>query len=90
MKLSPDDPKLTAYALGELDAAERAAIEAVLADSPEARAVVEEIRAAAERLTSELAAEPYPDWRRCVRKSSRWPACSSLRTPAYLRRPRPT
>ena len=55
MKLTPDDPKLTAYALGELDATERAAVEAALARSPECRRAVEEIRALAGALTTELA-----------------------------------
>ena len=60
-KLSPDDPKLTAYALGEIeDAAERAAIEATLRDDPAARAVVDEIRATAAQLEAALAAEPMP------------------------------
>ena len=47
MKLTIDDPKLTAYALGELDAAERADIERVLAQSPELQAEVEAIAAPA-------------------------------------------
>jgi Ca-activated chloride channel family protein len=55
MKLTPDDPKLTAYALGELDATERAAVEAALARSPECRRAVDEIRALAGNLTTELA-----------------------------------
>lgn len=60
-KLSPDDPKLTAYALGEIeDAAERAAIEAALRDDPAARAIVDEIRATAAQLEAALAAEPMP------------------------------
>jgi len=54
MNLTPDDPKLTAYALGELDATERAAVEAALARSPECRCAVEEIRALAGELTTEL------------------------------------
>ncbi|MCH6551142.1 MAG: VWA domain-containing protein, partial [Planctomycetes bacterium] len=53
-----DDPALTAYALGELDAAEAARIEERLADDDEARRAVEEIRRTAEALTRELAAEP--------------------------------
>ena len=56
--LSPDDPKLTAYALGELDAGERAALETALRNDPAARAAVEEIRAAAAKLEFALAAEP--------------------------------
>ena len=42
-----DDPRLTAYALGELDDAERSAIEVLLAESPESRQFVEDIRATA-------------------------------------------
>lgn len=57
MNLTPDDPKLTAYALGELDATERAAVEAALTRSPECRRAVEEIRALSAELTTELAAD---------------------------------
>lgn len=56
-KLLPDDPKLTAYALGELEADERAAVERALRDDPVARAAVEEIRATAAQLEGALAAE---------------------------------
>ncbi len=57
---SPDDPQLTAYALGELDEAERAVVEARLRDDPAARAAVEAIRATAVQLEAALAAEPLP------------------------------
>lgn len=60
MTLNTDDPKLTAYALGELPPAEVAEVEMLLADMPEARAAVEEIRATAQLLGSELAAESSP------------------------------
>ena len=60
MPFDPDDPRLTAYALGELDAADRAEVEALLADSPEARRFVEEIRATARLLTEQLHQEPAP------------------------------
>lgn len=60
---SPDDPQLTAYALGELDEAERAAVEARLRDDPAARAAVEAIRATAVHLETALAAEPLPEVR---------------------------
>jgi len=56
----PDDPRLTAYALGELDPAEVAAVEAQLADCPESRRAVAEICATAQLLTGELAREPAP------------------------------
>ncbi len=49
-----DDPRLTAYALGELsDPAERAQVEQLLAASPEARTELADIR----NLTAELTAE---------------------------------
>ena len=37
-KISPDDPRLTAFALGELEGEELAAVEAALRDDPAARA----------------------------------------------------
>ncbi|MBM3890051.1 MAG: hypothetical protein FJ388_13120, partial [Verrucomicrobia bacterium] len=60
MKLDPQDPRLTNYALGELDETERAAVEAALANSPECRCVVDEIRGTAGLLTTALQAEPCP------------------------------
>jgi Ca-activated chloride channel family protein len=57
-ELQPDgDPRLTAYALGELEPSDRAEIEALLARDPAARAEVEAIRATAEMLGGELTAE---------------------------------
>ena len=59
MKINPNDPKLTAYALGEIqDDNERAAIEELLEHSEEARQEVESIRAAATLLTNKLRSEP--------------------------------
>ncbi|WP_320046804.1 von Willebrand factor type A domain-containing protein [uncultured Ilyobacter sp.] len=58
MKFDPNDARLTAYVLNELDADEKAAVEKLLADSPEARAAVEEIRATVDVLSKELGAEP--------------------------------
>jgi anti-sigma factor RsiW len=55
--LRPDDPKLTAYALGELDGDERAAVEVALRENPALRSVVEDIRATAQQLEAALAAE---------------------------------
>ena len=55
-----DDPRLTAYALGELDAAEGAEIEALLKDDPAAQAEVDAIRSMAALLESELADEAAP------------------------------
>ena len=60
MSLDFSDPRLTAYALDELDAAERAEVEAQLAGDPERRRLVEEIRATARLLTEHLQNEPHP------------------------------
>ncbi|MBI5770070.1 MAG: von Willebrand factor type A domain-containing protein [Verrucomicrobia bacterium] len=59
-QLPPDDPRLTAYALGELEGDERAAVEAALRQRPELRAALEEIRAATAQLEDALASEPMP------------------------------
>ena len=56
-RLSPDDPQLTAYALGELEGADRAAVAAAVRDDPALRVAVEEIRATAARMEAALAAE---------------------------------
>lgn len=58
MKLSPDSPELTAYALGELAPAERAAVEAALAESPELRAELAALRDTVGLLSAEFATEP--------------------------------
>ena len=56
-----DDPKLTAYALGELDdAADRAAVEAFLATDDSARRLVDEIRQTAATLTRGLHSAEIP------------------------------
>lgn len=55
-----DDPRLTAYALGELEAAEAATVAAALANDPAAQMMVEEIRALSTRLGSALATESRP------------------------------
>lgn len=61
MSFNIDDPRLTAYALGELDETEQTEVERLLADRPEAQKAVEEIRSTAswltERLHDEQAAE---------------------------------
>ena len=60
MTFDPDDPRLTAYALGELEGDERATVEALLAESPDARHFVAETRALADLLAEQLGAEPSP------------------------------
>jgi len=58
MALDPQDARLTAYAMGELDPREAAQIEAELAQSPEAAREVVEIRRAAEMISQALKREP--------------------------------
>ena len=53
-RINPDDPKWTAYILGELGDTERAAIELELESSEEARTLVEELRFAADLMKMEL------------------------------------
>lgn len=60
---SDDDPRLTAFALGELEGEELAAVEAALRDDPAARAAVAEIRAMAGHLEAALGAEAAADAR---------------------------
>ncbi len=60
MPFDADDPRLTAYALGELEDDEKADLEAILADSAEGRQVVEELRATARLLSETLSEEPSP------------------------------
>lgn len=59
-QLLPDDPRLTAYALGELDPTEVKAVEQLLAASPAAQGALQEIRELAGLLTAELRDEPAP------------------------------
>ena len=68
MAQNRDDPKLTAYALGELDEAEAKEVEARLAEDEAARQYVQETRDLAERLTEELRREPAPALSEAQRK----------------------
>jgi len=60
-QLLPDDPRLTAYALGELDPTEQADVERMLGKSPAAQDALREIREVAARLSNELRQEPAPE-----------------------------
>ena len=58
MKIEPDDPRLTAFAIGELEPGEAAEVEKALADSPDAKAEVDAIRETAALLEEEFGAAP--------------------------------
>lgn len=60
LSLTPDDPRLTAFALGELEGAERAQVAAAIAANPALQSAVDDIRATAAQLESVLATEPIP------------------------------
>ncbi len=55
MNINPDDPKWTAFVLGEMNTTERAQVEKELESSAAAREAVEEIRLATILLKDELA-----------------------------------
>ena len=55
--MNTDDPKLTAFALGELDEPERSTIARAIAESPEAQCYVDETREIAGALKNEFAAD---------------------------------
>jgi Ca-activated chloride channel family protein len=57
--ISQDDPRLTTYALNEMEPAERTEFEQALAQDAAARRTVEEIRATAATLTAALENEPF-------------------------------
>ena len=59
-RINPNDPKWTAYVLGELDEAEVQAVERLLEISPEARALIEELSSATNAIAAALATEPAP------------------------------
>ncbi len=72
MKMTIDDPRLTAYALGELPEAQKAEVENFINNNPEAELFVEEIRATAVLLTEEFKKEPEfvlsPQQQRLIRQ----------------------
>jgi Ca-activated chloride channel homolog len=60
MTFNPDDPKYTAYVLGELNDAERAAVDAELHADPRVTALVAEIQTMTQSLAQELRSEALP------------------------------
>ena len=54
MFIEPNDPRLTAYVLGELDEAERSEMTAMIAASPELQQFVEQTHRTAKLLSEHL------------------------------------
>jgi Ca-activated chloride channel family protein len=87
-RINPNDPKWTAYVLGELDKAESEAVERLLESSEEARALVEDLKAASVALAEALDEAPVelltPAQRASVRRAAdpqtpRWFAMLPMR-----------
>lgn len=59
--IDPNDPRLTAYALGELDPADRAEIKSAIEASPELEKVILEIQETIGMIESTFSKEPLPN-----------------------------
>ena len=74
MTIDFDNPKWTAYVLGELSPEERAAVELELAASGEGQAFVRELQSAVSMMKEEMARQPLPglsfDQRKAVREAA--------------------
>jgi Ca-activated chloride channel family protein len=89
MPFDPNDPRLTAYALGELDDAERVEIESSLADSEEARLFIEETRATARLLAEHLSREQSPGLAPAQHQLIEKRLHAQAQSPLRLQQPRP-
>ncbi|HPM84473.1 MAG TPA: von Willebrand factor type A domain-containing protein [Candidatus Anammoximicrobium sp.] len=58
MRYDPQDPRITAYVLGELDGQDKTSFEAEMASCDDLRQVVKDTRQTLDRLSRELAGEP--------------------------------
>jgi Ca-activated chloride channel family protein len=84
--INPNDPKWTAYVLGELDEADRASVERLLESFPEARAFVDELKRASSALAEALASES-PDVLGAAQRAAIRTAADAGRAPWLTRLP---
>ncbi len=83
MKLEPDDPRLSAWVLGELPPAEAEEVARAVAADPALRVLAAELRSTGDFLTGALAASTLrPEQRAAVREAGRAPAADIIRFPA--------
>jgi Ca-activated chloride channel homolog len=86
MTCDPDDPRLTAFVLGELDPDEHAIVEAMLGESSECRQAVDEIRLTvgwlSSRLHDESETHAHPE------KLNHQPIMAAVPQPVVAARPR--
>lgn len=73
----PNDPRLTAFAFGELHGSDKEAMEQLLADSEEAREALKEIEETVGLVRDELLAEPTPGLTSSQREAIRAAASNS-------------
>ena len=85
MRFDADDPRITAYALGELEGAEREAVEELLEGSAEARELVEQIREMGAMLGEELGAEELGEGLTAAQRAAVVSAAVKPRRPWILR-----
>ncbi len=74
MKLTPDDPRLSAWLLGELPPAEAAAVERAVAADPALRLVLDELKGVTSLLEATLSSAPAGlrhDQREAIRRAGR-------------------
>jgi hypothetical protein len=82
MKLEPDDPRLSAWVLGELPAREAEKVALAVAADPVLQAAADELRGVGEFLSGALAASALrPDQREAVRRAGRAPATNVIGFP---------
>jgi hypothetical protein len=87
MNLGPDDPRLSAWVLGELPADEAAAIGAAVAADPALQAQAAELRAMSDFLGTTLASATLrPDQREAVRRAGRVPAADVITFPSVAKK----
>ena len=82
MNFNPDDPKYTAYVLGELSDADRAAVDAELHADPRVAALVAEIQTMTQSLAQELRSEALPT----LSKNQREEILAAANTPIVVGR----
>lgn len=83
-EITPDDPRLTAYAFGELEGEENAMVVAAVTANPALRQVVDEIHQTGIDLSAALASEPLPEADTATTPVPQAPASRTISFPFWL------